>query len=104
MLSVKCDNCGSVNVLIDESVERTETHPRQMGTESYCVGKCEGVCESCKKDLSVEVDFLEYADTWIFHDRDETDCEMIDVKGFEEALRAFQNLSREVRTSVFPQA
>src|SRR5712692_6003537 len=97
MVSVKCGNCGSVNVLIDDDVERTETHPREMGNESHYGAKCEAYCESCEQEMSVEVSFSEYADTWIFSSRDQENCEMVEVGGFGEALETFRKMAEDVR-------
>lgn len=104
MLSVSCDNCGGIVVLIDEDVEQTETHERQMGNENYYEATCFGVCESCGWNLEVYADFSEYAYTWVFFNRVEYECKMVDLAGFENALRTFEEISRRARANSLSQS
>ena len=60
-IPVKCNNCGTSNMLIAEDVDmNVEVHERAMGKESYHHTKGFANCKKCDKDMEASVDLVEY--------------------------------------------
>lgn len=77
----KCQKCGQIIAYSGEA-ELVETEEREMGKEHFYHEENSLECPKCKQELTIEVDFDEYAGSWFFEDESKG-VEGVKVDGLE---------------------
>jgi len=91
----KCQKCGQI-IILSGDAGLDEKEEREMGFEYFYHGEDMLDCPQCHKEITVEVDFSEYAMGWIC-DESNSGVDGIAIDGLDWLARQYFNSERALR-------